>query len=133
MSISTVYEDDKVITVMDIQPVNTGHMLIFPKTHAAQLTDLHPDLGAHMFKVAMKVSDALRISGIRCEGVNLFLADGEAAGQEIFHVHLHVFPRFDGDGFGLRFDENYFILPKRDELDETANEIRDALLQMNEK
>ena len=86
-----------------------------------------------MFKVAMKVSDALRISGIRCEGVNLFLADGEAAGQEIFHVHLHVFPRFDGDGFGLRFDENYFILPKRDELDETANEIRDALLQMNEK
>lgn len=128
---STVYEDDRVITVMDIQPINTGHMLIFPKNHAAQLADLHPDLGAHMFKVAMKISDALRASSIRCEGVNLFLADGEAAGQEIFHVHLHVFPRFDGDGFGFRLDENYFILPERDELDETASEIRDALLKMN--
>jgi histidine triad (HIT) family protein len=126
-----VYEDDSVMGAMDIQPVNAGHLLIFPKAHAARLADLRPDLGAHMFKVAMEVSEALRASGVRCEGVNLLVADGEAAGQEISHVHLHVIPRFEGDGFGFRFDESYFVLPEREELDETASEIRDALLQTN--
>ena len=131
LPLSAVYEDDRVIGAMDIQPVNAGHVLIFPKIHAAHLADLPPDLGAHMFKVAMKLSGALRASGVRCEGVNLMLADGEAAGQEIFHVHLHVFPRFEGDGFGFRFDESYFPLPEREELDEVAGKIRAALLQEN--
>jgi len=131
LPISMVYEDDNVMGAMDIQPVNTGHLLIFPKAHAARLADLRPDLGAHMFKVAMEVSGALRASGVRCEGVNLLIADGEAAGQEIPHVHLHVIPRFEGDGFGFRFDESYFVLPEREELNETAGEIREALLQTN--
>ncbi len=126
---SAVYEDDKVIGAMDIQPVNLGHVLIIPKIHAAHLADLPPDLGTHMFKVAIEVSGALRASGVHCEGVNLLLADGEAAGQEILHVHLHVFPRFQGDGFGFRFDEGYFTLPERAELDEVAGKIQAALPQ----
>ena len=125
--ISTVYEDDRVICAMDIQPVNTGHLLVFPKTHAAHLADMGPDLRAHLFKVAMRMSDALRASGVRCEGVNLLIADGEAAGQEIPHVHLHVIPRFDGDGFGFRFDDSYFVLPERDNLDEAARKIAQSL------
>jgi histidine triad (HIT) family protein len=131
LPISKVYENDRVLGAMDIQPVNTGHVLIFPKTHAARLADLRPDLGAHMFKVAMEVSEALRASGVRCEEVNLLIADGEAAGQEISHVHLHVIPRFEDDGFGFRFDESYFVLPERAKLDETASEIREALPQTN--
>jgi histidine triad (HIT) family protein len=59
--------------------------------------------------------------------VNLFLADGEAAGQEVFHVHLHVIPRFHGDGFGFRFDPNYFRLPDRASLDKVAVQVRLAL------
>ncbi|MGD0006850.1 MAG: HIT domain-containing protein, partial [Anaerolineaceae bacterium] len=59
--------------------------------------------------------------------VNFFLADGKAAMQEIFHVHLHVFPRFDGDGFGLTFGPTYFHKPARNELDEIAQKIRSAL------
>ena len=125
--ISTVFEDDRVIGAMDIQPVNTGHLLVFPKIHAVHLTDLDPDLGAHLFKVAMRMSDALRASGIRCEGVNLLLADGEVAGQEIPHVHIHVIPRFSGDGFGFRFDDSYYILPERAELDEAARKIVQGL------
>jgi histidine triad (HIT) family protein len=53
---------------------------------------------------------------LRCDGVNLFLADGEEAGQEIFHAHLHVIPRYAGDGFGLRFPPDYGPKP-REELD----------------
>ena len=121
--VSTVYEDDSVIVILDIQPVNQGHLLVIPKTHAVYLEDLAPDLGAHLFKVAMRMSEALRASDIPCEGVNLLLADGEAAGQEIPHVHLHVIPRFESDGFGFKFDESYFTLPEREELDDAARKI----------
>jgi diadenosine tetraphosphate (Ap4A) HIT family hydrolase len=58
--------------------------------------------------------------------VNLFLADGEAAGQEVFHVHLHLFPRYRGDGFGLKFGP-HFVKRARAELDESAQQIRQAL------
>jgi diadenosine tetraphosphate (Ap4A) HIT family hydrolase len=90
---------------MDIQPINTGHLLIIPKKHATYLKELEPDTGAHMFKIGMKLSAALRASGIRCEGINLLLADGEAAGQDVFHVHLHIIPRFMVMGLGLSLIE----------------------------
>ena len=57
----------------------------------------------------------------------MFLADGEAAGQEVFHVHLHVFPRFAGDGFGLRFRQEYGNKPAREELDDAAKQIGSQL------
>ena len=59
--------------------------------------------------------------------VDLLLADGEAAGQSVFHVHLHVVPRFVGDGFGLKFSPNYFFLPPRAEPDDIAGGIRNAV------
>ena len=77
--------------------------------------------------MGMRVAAALGTSGVRCEGVNFFLADREAAGQEVFHVHLHVFPRFAGDGFGLKFSPNYFVLPSRADLDDIAKDIREAM------
>ena len=80
-----------------------------------------------MFRIGQKIAQGLRLSGLRCEGVNLFLADGESAGQEVFHVHLHVFPRFDGDGFGLRFGPEYGKQPNREELNRTATLIADFL------
>ncbi|MDP8911375.1 MAG: HIT family protein, partial [Actinomycetota bacterium] len=74
-----------------------------PDEHAASLADLPGDAGARIFRTAHNVAHALYGSGLECEGVNLFLADGEAAGQDVFHVHMHVIPRFRGDGFGLTF------------------------------
>ncbi len=82
-----------------------------------------------MFKVAMRVAGALRQSGVKCEGINLFLADGEAASQDVFHVHLHVIPRFRGDGFGVRFGPNYGVEPNRKELDVVAERIRASMLK----
>jgi histidine triad (HIT) family protein len=79
-----------------VNPVNPGHVLIIPKIHGVGLADLGKSDGSRMFMVAQRLATAVRNSGLRCEGVNLFLADGEAAGQEIFHVHLHMFPRYVG-------------------------------------
>jgi histidine triad (HIT) family protein len=80
-----------------------------------------------MFQAGKMLAEAVRRSGVHCEGVNLFLADGEAAGQEVFHVHLHVIPRFHGDGFGFRFAPDYFELPDRSNLDEVARGIQQVL------
>ncbi|HLX38588.1 MAG TPA: HIT family protein [Candidatus Binataceae bacterium] len=124
---SIVAETDSVLAFMDIQPVNPGHVLVIPKSHATYLADLDSRVGEEIFRLAMRVADGLRRSGIRCEGVNLFLADGFAAGQEVFHVHLHVFPRFEGDGFGLRFGPKYGAHPPREELERIAGSIKASM------
>ena len=124
---SVVFRDGICTAFMDIQPINVGHVLVMPEDHGAHLAELPEDTGAHMFRTAGKVATALYESGLDCEGVNLFLADGEAAGQEVFHVHLHVFPRFVGDGFGLRFGPGYANIPDREDLEGAAKRLRDAL------
>jgi len=124
---SVVYEDQACTAFMDIQPVNPGHVLVTPNAHVGSLADLDPETGRHMFEVAQRIAQALRESGLRCQGVNLFLADGAAAGQDVFHVHLHVIPRYRGDGFGFRFGPDYGKRPPRSELDSQAAQIRGPL------
>lgn len=124
---SLVAQDEAALAFMDIQPVNPGHVLVVPRAHARCLADLQLQAGADLFRLATRLARALRHSGIRCEGVNLFLADGEAAGQEVFHVHLHVIPRFRGDGFGFRFPPSYHRRPGREALEQVAVQIRGAL------
>jgi len=125
---SVVFKDTLCWVFMDIQPVNPGHVLIIPTYHAACLAELDEESGARMFRIAQRMAQALRNSGLKCEGANLFLADGPAAGQEVFHVHLHVVPRYTGDGFGLRFGPEYGNRPARAQLDVVADKIRRALL-----
>jgi len=125
--VSMVYADEQSIAFMDIQPVLTGHLLVIPRIHVANLADLDPDMGAHLFRVGMKLAAALRRSALQCKGINFFLADGEAAGQDVFHVHLHILPRFQGDNFGFRFPPGYLDRPSRDTLDALAAQIREAL------
>jgi histidine triad (HIT) family protein len=122
---TVVYEDEGTIVFLDIQPVVRGHLLVVPRAHAASLADLDPDDGSAVFRAGQSAAAALRASGLRCEGVNLFLADGEAAGQDVFHAHLHVIPRHAGDGFGLRLPPDYSIRP-RDELEEAGDAVRRA-------
>jgi histidine triad (HIT) family protein len=123
--VSLVYEDDLVLVFPDIQPINPGHLLIIPKDHAPYLNDQAPEILGHILKVAAKVASAIRRSKIKCEGINIFVADGQAAGQEVFHFHLHVYPRFNGDGFGFKYDKSrHFIRIDRAELDRIAREIR---------
>ena len=121
---SVVHDDDRVLAFMDLNPISPGHLLVIPKQHGAALADVDPDDGARLFRVGQSLAGAVRRTGLRAEGVNLFLADGEAAGQEVFHTHLHVLPRFDGDGFRLQVMSG---TPSRGELDEVAGAIRAAL------
>jgi histidine triad (HIT) family protein len=125
VEVSMVHEDDWIVAFMDIRPVVPGHVLVVPRAHAPYLADLDPEDGSRLFRIGQQAAAALRESDLRCDGVNFFLADGAAAGQEIFHVHLHVFPRYEGDGFGLRFPPDYSIRP-RDELDRVAAGLIDA-------
>ena len=122
---SVVYEDEYVIAFLDLFPVNEGHTLVIPKTHATYLKDMDADIGMRVFAAAQRLAQAVQDSGVRCEGVNLLLADRAAAGQEVFHVHLHVLPRYEGDPFGLRFGSR--SQAAREDLVGTAERIRSAV------
>lgn len=119
-----VHADDTAVAFMDLNPVTPGHVLVVPRVHAEGLEDLDEDTSAHVWRVGHRIGRALRRSDLRCEGVNVFLADGEAAFQEVFHFHLHVFPRFRGDGFRIDAD---WSTRARDLLEGEAYAVRQAL------
>ena len=129
LAASFVFQDETVCAFLDIQPINPGHLLIVPRIHAKAMNDLPVATARHMMEVAQQLMSGLRRTSPQCKGVNLFLADGEAAGQEVDHVHLHVIPRHSNDGFGFRFASDYGTLPQRKELDEVAAAIREAMGQ----
>jgi len=124
---SIVYQDDLITAFLDVQPINPGHILVIPNEHFQNLEELPPEIGQHLFSLAQQMAAALRKSGIQSPGINLFLADGKEAMQEVPHLHLHVFPRYEGDGFEFQFSPTYFELPTRDELDKNAQHIQQSL------
>ena len=124
---SFVYQDEVCTALMDIQPINDGHLLVMPNEHISDLSSLPPETASHIFLVAQKLASALRKSGVQCEGINLFLADGKAAMQVVPHFHLHIIPRYQDDGFSFQFSPRYAELPTRKELDDNAFHIRQAL------
>lgn len=106
---------------LDINPVTPGHTLVIPKVHRPYLNELDEKTGMYLFKITMRLASAIRQSGIKCEGINLFLADGKAAFQDVFHTHLHIIPRFEGDSFKISVDRG--SRPTRNELDRIAASI----------
>ncbi|HAS84522.1 MAG TPA: HIT family protein [Candidatus Yonathbacteria bacterium] len=93
-----VYEDDTVLAFLDIHPVNIGHTLVIPKTHHANLYETPDDDLAHMIAVVKKLSIAVK-GALSADGINIEMNNDPVAGQIIFHTHLHIVPRFEGDGF----------------------------------
>lgn len=86
---------------MDLNPVTAGHLLVVPRKHAVGLEDLDAATSAHVWSVGNEMAGALRRSDMRCEGINLLVCDGKAAFQTVFHFHLHVIPRYAGDGWTI--------------------------------
>lgn len=95
-----VYEDNKTLAFMDINPVNDGHLLVVPKTHAETIFDISPADLLAVSTTVKKVADAIH-EALRPEGLSLYQANGAAASQVVPHFHLHVIPRWKGDGKGF--------------------------------
>jgi histidine triad (HIT) family protein len=125
---SIVFRDDLVTAFMDLFPVSPGHVLVIPNHHAVLITELESSTIRRMFEVGAEIDRALRESAFRCEAVSLYLADGAAAGQAVFHTHLHVIPRFQGDSCGLRLHVGPVDKIDRELLDKHAEIVRSALL-----
>lgn len=100
-----IYEDEKVVAVLDINPANPGHVLIVPKEHYVIMPQLPEDLLEHIGMVAKGVSHA-QLKALKAEGTNVFVANGVTAGQRAQHFMMHVIPRMEKDELGL-------ILPER--------------------
>jgi len=121
-----VYEDEFCLAFMDIMPISSGHVLVIPREHAANIWELSQQASAALLPAAQKIATALQKSGLPCEGINLFMANNAVAGQSVFHAHLHVVPRVQGDGFGLRFPPGYGQTASNATLQELAQRIRAA-------
>jgi len=102
-----IYEDEKVIAFLDANPVSKGHTLVVPKKH---VENIHEAQGMdYMWNALVKVADGVRDT-FGANGINIDQNNGEVAGQEVFHLHFHVTPRYDGSEIELEYD--------RSELDE---------------
>ncbi|MNK83586.1 HIT-like protein [compost metagenome] len=121
---SLVYEDEDVISFLDLAPVNIGHLLVVPKQHVSSLGDLDARIGLRIFETAMRLLRILRNSHLGGDGMTLYLAEGESADQEIPHVHLHVIPRKQGDAVEIRLPCSRY--PSRKELDWLASSLRSS-------
>ena len=120
--VSICYEDATSIAFMDIQPVNNGHVLVATREHYATLSDVPQEVAMHLFGVATQLAPVIRkISG--AQGLNIVVNSGAAAGQDVLHYHVHVIPRYRGDGFDIPLPFPGSALPDRLVLDATAARI----------
>ena len=121
---SVVHEDEAVVVFMDLNPVTPGHLLVVPREHAVGLEDVDGATSAHVWSVGHDMARALRRSSMGCEGINVLLCDGEVAFQTVFHFHLHVIPRYAGDGWTLKAESRE---RERSLLDSHAQAIKAAI------
>jgi diadenosine tetraphosphate (Ap4A) HIT family hydrolase len=119
-----VYEDGDYLGFLDIRPFTRGHTLVIPKQHSVDLTDTPAPILAGMLTVGQRIAQATRASGLAATGNNVAINDGKSAFQSVFHIHLHVIPRRDGDK--ASFVKG--VLLRRDpDREATGRLLRDAL------
>ena len=117
-----VLETPEVLAFLDIAPVNYGHTLVIPKAHYQNLLELPDALWTAMGQVCRRVAQAL-MATLSAQGFNIGMNNFEAAGQEVFHAHLHVIPRYHTDGLKLFPQESY----KPGDMEKTGEQLRRAL------
>ena len=124
-----VFEDNKVMAVLDINPANPGHTILFPKPHFSSNKDLSDEDLNHIFKVANNLANYIT-EVVNSKGFNLYLANGEVAGQKVPHFVLHIIPRFDEDKI------NFVWQPKKfsdEEMDRLADRIKEKITTIKPK
>ena len=99
---ATLYEDDDFRVILDLGPASKGHALILPKEHAPNLFELPDEIGSKVIPVAKKIGSKL-FSGLGCDGFNVVQNNGAAAGQTVFHFHVHLIPRYKNDTIDVKW------------------------------
>jgi histidine triad (HIT) family protein len=117
-----IYEDDKTFAFMDVMPQAEGHTLVVPKEEAENIYDLSPEGAAALIQTAQKIAAAVK-KATGAPGIMLVQLNGRAAGQSVFHIHMHVIPRHAG--IDLEFHERN--MTPAAELEPLAEKIRAAL------
>ena len=112
---ATLYEDDKFRVILDLSPASKGHALILPKQHVANLYEIPDELAADAMILAKKMADKMT-KALSCDGFNLVQNNGEAAGQTVFHFHMHLIPRYDKDQVGLTWKPGTLTDEDREEI-----------------
>ncbi|NHJ41070.1 MAG: HIT domain-containing protein [Asgard group archaeon] len=121
---AVLYEDNDIMAFMDIKPINEGHALIIPKKHVVLVEELDEEFYLKLFPIARKIASRIKEKLSETTAINYFIADGKDAGQEVFHVHLHVIPRKPNDGFRFIFDEEYYNrILSEDEREQIKNKL----------
>ena len=101
---TTIYENSKFKVIMDIAPANKGHVLILPKEHYDNIYDIDTATAGELFELAVMTARALK-SVLDCDGMNILQNNGTVAGQTVFHFHMHIIPRYEGDTVNIGWKE----------------------------
>ena len=116
---ATLYEDEDFRVILDLGPASKGHALILPKAHAANIYEISDDMAAKAMILAKKMATKMTES-LKCDGFNIVQNNGEPAGQTVFHFHMHLIPRYEGDQVGITWKPGTLT-------DEVKNEILEKL------
>lgn len=122
-----IYEDDGYLAILDIRPFTRGHTLVLPKQHTVDLTDTAPETLAAMATIGQRVARAARATDL-ADATNIGVNDGRAAFQTVFHIHLHVLPRRNGDKLSVA---RGLLLRRDPDREATGRILRDALAQLD--
>jgi histidine triad (HIT) family protein len=121
-----IYEDDDYLAILDIRPFTRGHTLVIPKRHTVDLTDTPPETVAQMVTIGQRIARAARATEL-ADATNIGINDGRAAFQSVFHIHLHVLPRRNGDKLSVA---KGMVLRRDPDREATGRILRDALARI---
>ena len=118
-----IYQGDEAVAFLDIYPCTPGHTLVIPRAHYATLSEMPPEEAGRLFQAAAVVAAKVQAT-LGTAGFNLGVNNGKAAGQEVFHVHVHIIPRYANDGGGSMKSVAHF--KGKDTLEQLAATLRPA-------
>ena len=122
-----IYEDDDYLAILDIRPFTRGHTLVLPKRHTVDLTDTPPETLADLVIIGQRIARAARATEL-ADATNIAINDGRAAFQSVFHIHLHVLPRRNGDKLSVA---KGMLLRRDPDREATGRILREALAQID--
>lgn len=127
LPVSVVYEDRRVMAFMDVKPLNEGHTLVIPKRHYKTIYDVPEEEVSCLFRVVKRVACAVK-KAMKPDGVSITQHNEKGAGQDVFHLHVHVIPRYEGQKLPRYKEARLLPEASRTKLEEVARRLREHLV-----